>query len=62
MKIIVADNYLHLSEIASGIIAKVVLEKPNAVLGLATGSSPVGTYKKLIDYYNNGLISFSEVN
>ena len=62
MKIIVADNYLHLSEIAAGVIAKVVLEKPKAVLGLATGSSPIGTYKKLIDYYQNGLISFANVN
>ena len=62
MKIIVADNYLHLSEIAAGVIAKVVLEKPNAVLGLATGSSPIGTYKKLIDYYQNGLITFANVN
>ena len=62
MKIIIAENYNHMSEISAGIIAEVVLEKPDAVLGLATGSSPVGTYKKLIDYYNNGLISFSKVH
>ena len=62
MKIIIADNYSHMSEIASGMIAKIVLEKQNAVLGLATGSTPIGTYKKLIDYYKNGLISFANVN
>ena len=62
MKIIVADNYIHLSEIAAGMIAKEVIENPNAVLGLATGTSPLGTYKKLIDFYENGLVSFSKVH
>ena len=62
MKIIVADDYLHLSEIAAGIIAKIILEKPDAALGLATGTSPIGTYKKLIEFYDNRLISFKKAH
>ena len=62
MKIIIADNYLHMSEIAAGIISKTIIAKPDAVLGLATGTTPIGTYKKLIDYYGNGLVSFSKVH
>lgn len=62
MKIIVANDYSHLSEIAAGIIAKTVIEKPDAVLGLATGTSPIGTYRKLIEFYNNKLISFNSAH
>lgn len=35
--------------------------KPNCVLGLATGSSPVGTYKQLIEWYKKGDLDFSQV-
>ena len=62
MKIIIADNYIHLSEIAAGMITNVILKNPSAVLGLATGTSPIGTYKKLAEYYGSGLVSFSEVS
>ena len=62
MKILIAQNYDEMSEIAAGIISKMMIEKPDCVLGLATGTSPIGTYKKLIDYYNNGLISFKKVH
>ena len=34
---------------------------PNCVLGLATGSSPIGTYKQLVDWYNKGDINFAQV-
>ena len=61
MKIIVADNYLHLSEIAARIIAEVIKNKPDSVLGLATGSSPLGSYKRLIDAYADGALSFEKV-
>lgn len=61
MKIIVADNYIHLSEIAANIMADVIRDKPDAVLGLATGSSPIGAYKKLVDVYSNAHLSFSKV-
>ena len=62
MKVVVTEDYSHLSEIAAGIIVKVILEKPDCVLGLATGTSPVGTYKKLIEYYENKFISFKRVH
>ncbi len=43
------------------IIARIVKEKPNAVLGLATGSSPIGMYRELIAKYERGEISFKNV-
>jgi len=49
MKIIKVKDYEELSSIAAELIAKQVKEKPNSVLGLATGSTPIGTYKKLIE-------------
>ena len=61
MRIIIADNYLHLSEIAADMIAGVIKNKPDCVLGLATGSSPLGAYKRLIDMYADGTLSFENV-
>ena len=46
---------------AAGVIAEIVKNKPNAVLGLATGSSPIGMYKELIAKYERGEISFKNV-
>ena len=62
MKIYAAKDYEDLSRKAANIIAAQVLLKPNAVLGLATGSTPVGTYRQLIEKYNNGDIDFSAVS
>ena len=62
MKVIVAKDYDSVSETAAKIIAKTIIEKPDAVLGLPTGTSPIGTYKKLIEYYKAGLLSFAKVN
>lgn len=61
MKIIVVDNYDEMSGIAASYIKGLVDEKNDAVLGLATGSTPVGTYKKLIEMYNEKQIDFSKV-
>lgn len=61
MKIIEATNYQDLSRKAANIISAQIILKPNCVLGLATGSSPIGTYKQLIDWYNKGDIDFSQV-
>lgn len=60
MKFIKAKNYEELSQIAGKIIAEQVKEKPNCVIGLATGSSPVGTYKYLANECKKGL-DFSKV-
>lgn len=61
MKFITVDTYDKLSRQAANIISAQVIMKPDSVLGLATGSSPVGIYRQLIDWYNKGDIDFSEV-
>ena len=60
MKFITVDSYDELSRIACDIIATQVKEKPNCVLGLATGSSPLGTYKNLADMCAKGELDFSK--
>lgn len=50
-----------MSRKAANVISAQVIMKPDCVLGLATGSSPLGTYKQLIDWYNKGDLDFSEV-
>ena len=51
MKIIKTADYNEMSKKAANIIAAQMILKPNSVLGLATGSSPIGTYKELIKKY-----------
>lgn len=46
----------------ANLIANLLLTNPKAVLGLATGSSPIGIYKRLIEIYNKGFISFSRAS
>ena len=62
MKFITVENYEILSRKAAAIIAAQVIAKPNCVLGLATGSSPIGTYKNLIEWCKNGDLDFSSVS
>ena len=61
MNYIVTENYEDLSRKAANIIAAVVINKPNAVLGLATGSTPLGVYKTLIEKYKKDEVSFKKV-
>lgn len=61
MKIIASRDYEHMSRQAANIISAQVILKPDCVLGLATGSSPIGTYKQLISWYRKGDIDFSQV-
>ena len=61
MRMIKAKDYADLSRKAANILAAQVYLKPNCVLGLATGSTPIGTYKCLVEDYNNGNLDFSEV-
>ena len=61
MNFIKVETYDQLSAIAANIIAAQVTLKPNCVLGLATGSSPLGTYAKLAEKYNAGELDFSKV-
>ncbi len=62
MRIICAKDYADVSRKAANIIAAQIYLKPNCVLGLATGSSPVGTYQELIRKYENGELDFSQVS
>ncbi len=61
MKYIEAGNYEEMSRIAADMIAEQISGKPDCVLGLATGSTPVGTYKELIRRYEAGKLDFSKV-
>ena len=61
MQFVTVKSYEELSQKAANIIASQVILKPTCVLGLATGSSPVGTYKKLIEKCESGEIDFSDV-
>ncbi len=61
MKIIKCKNYEEASKVAGEIMSEAILLKPDLVLGLATGSSPIGTYKNLIEDFENKKISFKDV-
>lgn len=61
MQIIKAKNYKDMSRKAANILSAQVLMKPDCVLGLATGTTPIGTYKQLIDWYQKGDLDFSKV-
>ena len=61
MRIYKAKDYDEMSRKAANIISAQVILKPDCVLGLATGSTPIGTYKKLIEWYEKGDLDFSEV-
>jgi glucosamine-6-phosphate deaminase len=62
MKIIQAKNYQDLSRKAANIISAQIILKPDCVLGLATGSTPIGTYKQLIEWYEKGDVDFSHTS
>ena len=61
MRIYCEKDYDAMSRRAACVIAAQVVAKPDCVLGLATGSSPVGTYKQLIQWHKQGDLSFHEV-
>lgn len=61
MRIYKATDYTDMSRKAANVISAQVIMKPDCVLGLATGSSPIGTYKQLIEWYDKGDLDFSEV-
>lgn len=62
MRIVRAKDYDDMSRKAANIISAQVIIKPDTVLGLATGSTPLGTYRQLIDWYKKGDLDFSEVS
>ena len=61
MNFVKAESYEQLSKFAANIIAAQVILKPDCVLGLATGSSPLGTYANLVKMCDAGELDFSKV-
>ncbi len=61
MTIYEARDYQDMSKKAANIIAAQIIMKPDAVLGLATGSTPVGAYENLVEGYKKGDLDFSKV-
>ncbi|MEG2366967.1 MAG: glucosamine-6-phosphate deaminase [Oscillospiraceae bacterium] len=61
MRIYQSEDYQGMSRRAASIIAAQIINKPDCVLGLATGSTPIGAYQQLIEMYKAGDLSFAEV-
>ena len=61
MIIYVGKDYQDVSRKAANIMSAQIIMKPRAVLGLATGSTPVGMYKQLIEWYKKGDLDFSQI-
>lgn len=61
MKIYCGEDYKEMSRKAANIISAQIILKPDCVLGLATGSTPIGTYEQLIDWYKKGDLDFTNV-
>ena len=61
MKIYKVRDYEEMSRKAAAVIAAQIITKPDSVLGLATGSTPIGTYKNLVAAYKSGDLDFSQI-
>lgn len=61
LKIMMANDYNDMSRKAANLLSAQIIMKPDCVLGLATGSSPVGTYRQLIEWYKKGDLDFAAV-
>lgn len=61
MKLIVTESYDESSRLLADMIEAVIAEKKDAIIGCATGSSPIGTYQCLAEDYRAGKVDFSEV-
>ena len=62
MRVIVTENYTHSAQVVAGMIADLVVSKPTAKLGLATGGTPIPVYKNLIEMNKAGKVDFSKVS
>lgn len=61
MRILVCKDYEEMSKKAAQLIASQVTLKPNSILGLATGSTPIGMYRDLVKMYEKGELDFSNI-
>lgn len=62
MQLYIAADYEDMSRKAANILSAQIILKPDSVLGLATGSTPVGIYRQLIDWYQKGDLNFKEIS
>lgn len=62
MRMIEAENYKDMSRKAANIISAQMILKPDCVLGLATGSTPIGIYEQLVEWYKKGDLDFSKIS
>ena len=60
MRVYLSEDYKSMSRRAANISSAQVITKPDCVLGLATGGTPVGTYQQLVEWYKKGDLSFAE--
>jgi len=61
MEVVIRQNYNEMSKLAAQMVAELLNTKPNAVLGMATGSTPLGLYQELVRMYQRGQLDFSRV-
>lgn len=61
MNIYQTKDYAHMSKLAANMMTAHILLKPDCRLGLATGSTPIGTYQQLVAHYRQGDVDFSKV-
>jgi len=61
MEVVIKRDYDRMSKAAAQIVVDVLNTKPNAVLGMATGSTPLGLYQELVRQHKAGLVDFSRV-
>lgn len=61
MRFVRTKDYEDMSRKAANVISALLIEKPDCVLGLATGSTPIGLYKCLVKRYEKGDLDFSQV-
>lgn len=61
MTVIKTKNYEEMSYEAAKLLAAQIVMRPDCVLGLATGSTPIGTYDQLVKWYEEGKLDFSKV-
>ena len=62
MRIIEATDYKDMGRKAANIISAQIIMKPDSVLGLATGSTPIGLYEQLVEWYKKGDLDFSKIS
>ncbi len=61
MEVIIKSTYEEMSQAAAEEVAKILNAKPNAVLGMATGSTPLGLYQELVRMHRDDGLDFSQV-